>query len=97
MAYHGVAIMDHNTLIGINTRRRNPKKKGRLPYHAKRLFSLPVIESGPRKCFHAIAQHELILDQNQRPITISYALPCKVGHKATTKNPTHKTGKVSWK
>jgi hypothetical protein len=102
MAYHGpgMNIMDPNISYGLNRIRRNPKKKGRLPYHARRrhLDLAVMLGNGPRKCDHALAHHELVTDQNNRLITVSYALPCTVAHKATTKSPTHKdSAKGSWK
>jgi hypothetical protein len=97
MAYHGVALMNPALHNGINNRRRNPKKKGRLPYHANRMMRLPLMGKLD-KCIHAVAHTEYVPDSNGREVTIRYALPCVVGHKATTKSPTHRdTAKATWK
>jgi hypothetical protein len=98
MAYHGVALMNPALHRGLDSIRRNPKRKGRLPYHAKKLFSIPIMAGNVVKCRHALAHRELLEDHRGRLITISYALPCLIGHKATTKNPTHKdSAKGVWK
>jgi len=93
------AGFDHNAWNGVQLRRRNPKRKARLPYHAKKQFSLPVMEAKGAMCAHALAQHEIIPwaylgDNNRRRVqvkTLSYALPCiskhsspKVAHRDST-------------
>jgi hypothetical protein len=98
MAYHGVGLFDMNAFNGVNSRRRNPKKKARLPYHAKQFLNPPIISVGQPKCHHALGRFETVTNQNGKQITMSYALPCVVGHKSTTQNPTHKDNlKGVWK
>jgi hypothetical protein len=88
--WHGVEVYDIDAQRGVNDRRRNPCKKARLPYHArKHLTALPIMgrNAGP-VCAHALAQHEEVVDnysqQAARGIvntkTVSYALPCLSKH-----------------
>jgi len=73
------------------------RRKNKLPRHAKKVMR-PYLATELKKCVHSIAQTEEVRDQNGKMITMRYALPCQVTHKATTKNPTHKTStKVTWK
>jgi len=87
--YAGQSWYDPNAMKGVQSASRNPKRKKRLPRHAKRHLSLPVM-AGNEKCPHSLSQHEQVRGGRFHNQTISYALPCQVGHKATTKNPVHK-------
>jgi hypothetical protein len=84
----GQTLYDSNAANGVAGRRRNPKKKNRLPYHAK-LNTRPNI-MGQGKCHHALTQHQTMPSFKEHEVIVSYALPCQVGHKATTKVPQHK-------
>lgn len=98
--YAGQKWFEQAAQYGVNSRRRNPKRKSRLPYHAKKQFSLPVVgRTGKSTCMYALAQHEETvakddLFQNGLPAhqykTVSYALACTINHKHTTKKPTHR-------
>jgi hypothetical protein len=90
--WHGVEVYDIDAQRGVNDRRRNPRKKARLPYHArKHLTALPIMgrNAGP-VCAHALAQHEEVVKHdgtiNEKGIpfgryqTVSYALPCLSKH-----------------
>jgi hypothetical protein len=76
--------------------KRNPKRKARPAYHHKKLTQL-TIATELVACFHSLAQHEWVTNQNGKQVLISYALPCQVKHRSTTKNPVHKDAtKRSW-
>jgi hypothetical protein len=96
--YAGQHWYDGAAAQGVQTRRRNPKRKARLPYHAKKLFDLPRMEAKGKTCVNALTLHQ---DHNwpyigddgtkrTRQVTMSVAMPCLINHKSTTQNPTHK-------
>ena len=80
--YAGVSIMNYETQVGLQMRKRNPKKKARLPYHAKKNLDLPIVgRTETFFCLHALATHEEI--NNGRPnaiSTVSYAMACVSKH-----------------
>lgn len=92
----GAKVFDDNIAYGLFSKRGNPKRKARLPYHAKKVLNLQVMPS-KSTCTHALSRHEEITFSG-KTIIASYALQCNVSHKAATKNPTHKdVTKRSWK
>lgn len=97
-------VFNYESQRGIQTKPRRKHKKGikqRIPYHGRRRhMNLPVM-GGTSNCVHSLSAHEDILTaakDGTDSITISYALPCAVKHKSTTKNPSHRdaTGR-KWK
>jgi len=98
--YAGQYWFDINAQNGVISARRNPRRKKRLPYHAKRNTGQLPVMSGGGKCSHSLAAHEDIVVKdgtfNEKGLpfgqyqTVSYALPCLVGHKSTTKNIVHR-------
>jgi len=107
--YHGQPWFDAHGQQGVATKKRNPKKKNRLPYHAKHLMSLPIMgQKAGTICPHALAKHEVIVRQDGtfnerglpygREVTVSYAAACQVKHKSTTVNPQHRdTYRRTWR
>jgi len=87
--YAGIAMDNIESMTGRNTARRNAKRKSRLPYHAKRHLQLPVMGKQD-KCAHSLSRHEELSDVRGNQVMVSYAIPCQVGHKRTTKSPVHK-------
>jgi len=89
----GANFMGQALLTGINGRSSRRGKRGAknksIPYHGRRRH-MNISVMGEGKCNHALSQHQDLNDKNGRPVTISFALPCQVQHKATTKRPTHK-------
>ena len=92
--YAGQYWFDINAQNGVISARRNPRRKKRLPYHAKRNTGQLPVMSGGGKCSHSLAAHEDVsTGRKPRPhevTSVSYALPCLVGHKSTTKNIVHR-------
>jgi hypothetical protein len=80
---------DFNSYSGVQSRSLNKKRKSRLPYHAKRHLQLPVMGKQDA-CLHSQSRHEELVGTNGKPVMVSYALPCQVNHKPTTKSPQHK-------
>jgi hypothetical protein len=77
------------SVFGVSQARRNPKKKNRLPYHArKHLAGLPLIPGG-NGCIHSLANHETFFEGRSSTATqigrhdtttVSYAQPCVSKH-----------------
>lgn len=98
--YAGQHWYDASAATGVQSRRRNPKRKNRLPYHAKQHTAhLPILtDKRQQGCAHALAMHQdrqwkyLDKDDNprERTYTTSYALPCVVKHGKNTKKIVHK-------
>jgi hypothetical protein len=88
--YSGPSVgFDMNAAQGVQMRRLNPKRKNRLPYHSRRHLRLPVMGKQDA-CYHSQSRHEELVGSNGKLVMVSYALPCQVGHKVTTKTPQHK-------
>jgi hypothetical protein len=87
----GVKIDNLASQMGRQGSRRNPKRKNRLPRHAFKQLRANIMPSNG-SCLHSLVKHEDVLaaTSGRDYITVSYALPCTVTHKATTKNRTHK-------
>lgn len=99
--YAGQNWMDASVAHGIQTKRRNPKKKNRLPYHAKRHTArLPIMGDYPA-CSHSLVQHEEIVDNYAQQAssgivntkTVSYAMPCVSKHSSKTVQHRDATGR----
>lgn len=76
----GVHYRNHGSIQGTATSRRNPKRKSRLPYHARKQLSLVVVtDPNARTCPAALSAHELIMNGRHEQ-TISYAHGCISKH-----------------
>jgi hypothetical protein len=89
----GMKFMDPNISQGLNGR---PNRKGgksgnkKLPRHS-RPGNLAISATKQNKgCVHALSHYENVTTPNGKGFTVKYALRCVVGHKVTTKSPTHK-------
>jgi hypothetical protein len=84
--YAGQKWFDLKAAQGVAGRRRNPKRKNRLPYHAKKHAGVLSVMGENRICFHALAKHEELnvphryIDGEKQRVTVSYALACVSKH-----------------
>jgi hypothetical protein len=92
VAYHGVHVLDPNSQMGLLAK---PNRKGgksgnkKLPRHS-RPGTLTVVETKAQKCLHALSKYDDVTTPSGKTVMIRYAMPCIVGHKKSTKSPTHK-------
>jgi len=102
--YAGQKWFDRAAQAGVSSRRRNPRRKNRLPYHAKKQFALPIVgRANKSTCAHALAQHEEVVKHdgtfNEKGIpfgqyqTVSYALACISKHSSKKVQHRDSTGR----
>jgi hypothetical protein len=66
-------------MLNRGTRQKIGKKvqRSKLPSHARLRLKLPVMfGSTPIRCVHSLSRHEEIPVQDDKLVTISYAVPC---------------------
>jgi hypothetical protein len=91
----GAHFRNYGSMAGVSNARRNPKRKSRLPYHARKQTSLVVVtDPNARHCPHALSAHEVgIKKANLQSVTISYAHGCISKHSSKTVQHRDVTGR----
>jgi hypothetical protein len=87
-----MGFMDPNVQQGLNMIKGRSGKSGnkKLPYHS-RPKTLAIAQTKAQKgCTHSLSRYDDVTTSAGKVFTLRYAMPCVVGHKKTTKSPTHK-------